>query len=165
MTRTHKRTNAALSLCLSHLSLLREPGRLDWEYIGSLGTCLLWCVKLIFGMSTQSEKPESTNPVCVWFLFSAAHNAIFIFAPFPQTRYLILFRASPSGSPFHSYCFKSSLFFCFYFFFSSPPSLSFQKKTQSCCKVCLRSWKVLFKPQVFAKMNINWQDEYRRDKA
>lgn len=161
----HTYSRGTFSLCLSHLSLLGEPGRLDWEYIGSLRTCLLWCVKLIFRMSTQSQKPESTHPVCVWFLLSVAHNAIFIFAPFPQTHGLILFLASLSGSPFHSYCFKSSLSLFFFFFLSLTVFTKKKKNPQSCCKVCLRSWKVLFKPQVFAKMNINWQDEYRRDKA
>lgn len=148
-------------LCQSNLSLsvrtLRDPGSFDWEYIyiGSFSTCLLWCVKLIFGMSTQSKRPESTHPVCVWFLFSAAHNAVFIFAPFSKRG--IWFFYVPLRLEVLSIPTVSS----FYSFFSPLPF----SKTQSCCKVCLRSWKVLFKPQVFAKMNINWQDEYRWDKA
>lgn len=82
-TRTHHFSLSNLSLSVR---TPRDPGSFDWEYIyiGSFSTCLLWCVKLIFGMSTQSKKPESTHPVCVWFLFSAAHNAIFIFSPFSK---------------------------------------------------------------------------------
>lgn len=84
-------------------------------------------------MSTQS-KPESTHSVCAWFLFSAEHNATFIFAAFSKSG--IWFYNMPLSLEVLSIPTVSG-----FFFFS---------KTQSCCEVSLRSWKVLFKPQVFA---------------
>lgn len=88
-----------------------------------------------FGMSTQS-KPESTHSVCVWFLFSAEHNATFMFAPFSKSG--IWFYNMPLSLEVLSIPTVSGFFFLFF------------SKTQSCCEVSLRSWKVLFKPQVFA---------------
>lgn len=122
--RTHPHAHT-IFLCLSNLSLsvctLRDPGSFDWEYIyiyiGSFSTCLLWCVKLIFGMSTQSKKPESTHPVCVWFLFSAAHNAVFIFAPFSKRGIWFFYvplrlevLSIPTVSSFYSFFFPPFLF-------------------------------------------------------
>lgn len=66
-------------------------------------------------------------------LVSPKDNGTFSYATF----YLILSLVFRSGSPFNSYCFKHIFFFLF-------------SNTQSCCEMSLRSWKVLFKPEVFA---------------
>lgn len=59
---------------------------------------------------TKQEARINTPCMCLVPLFSSAQCHIHLRSVF-QTRYLILLRASPSGSPFHSYCFKFLLFF------------------------------------------------------
>lgn len=76
---------------------------------------------------------------CVWFVFSPEDNAIFIFAPFFSCGIWFLTCLSVWKSlPFLLFRSFSSFL---HFFFSNA---------QSCCEVSLRSWKVLFKPKVFA---------------
>lgn len=87
-------------------------------------------------VGTQSTS-ESTHSVCVCFLFSPEDNAIFICVPFSKRG--IWFFNMPLSLEVPSIPTVSGLFFLFFF-----------SNTQSCCEVPLRTWKVLFKLEVFA---------------
>lgn len=138
--------DSSVSWCSSYtytISVLHLPSRTrgDGEYI----FVFMPYMPGIWNEHTQS-RPDSRLSLHVWFFFLSYSS-------------LLHFPKAVPGSLMCLPVWKSFpflLFLSFFLLFSNP---------QSCCEVSLRSWKVLFKPQVFAIFTFQLQDEYRWDKA